>query len=411
TLVVTTDKLSALSATTSAELAGVISDETGTGSIVLSVSPAFTGTPTLPTGTIGVTQTAGNNTTALATTAFVTAANATNANLTGDVTSVGNATTLSNTSVIANTYGSATTVPVFSVDAKGRVTGVTNTTITGTSPVGSALTSSNILVGNASNAAAAVAMSGDITISSTGVTSIGNDKVVTADILNSNVTYAKIQNVSGTNMVLGRTSAGAGVVEEIATTGSGNVVRATSPVLISPSLGTPTALVGTNITGTATAFTASNVTTNANLTGMVTSVGNTTSLGSFTSANLLAAVTDETGTGVVVFSNSPTFTGAPLAPTPTTGDNSSKIATTAFVTAAASLVREVADEFTATDSQTSFTLTQTPSTNSKVKMYINGIRISNSAYTVNENILTYNPTNNGAYALSAGDRVQMDFYR
>ena len=37
-------------------------------------SPTFTGTPTLPTGTIAVTQTAGNNTTAVATTAFVTAA-------------------------------------------------------------------------------------------------------------------------------------------------------------------------------------------------------------------------------------------------------------------------------------------------------------------------------------------------
>ncbi|WP_218026536.1 hypothetical protein, partial [Flavobacterium flevense] len=57
-------------------------------------SPTFTGTPSLPTGTIGVTQTAGNNTTALATTAFVTSANATNANLTGMVTSVGNATTV-----------------------------------------------------------------------------------------------------------------------------------------------------------------------------------------------------------------------------------------------------------------------------------------------------------------------------
>jgi len=37
-------------------------------------SPTFTGTVTLPTGTVGVTQTAGNSTTALATTAFVTAA-------------------------------------------------------------------------------------------------------------------------------------------------------------------------------------------------------------------------------------------------------------------------------------------------------------------------------------------------
>ena len=37
-------------------------------------SPTFTGTPTLPTGTIATTQSPGNNTTALATTAFVTAA-------------------------------------------------------------------------------------------------------------------------------------------------------------------------------------------------------------------------------------------------------------------------------------------------------------------------------------------------
>jgi hypothetical protein len=36
-------------------------------------SPTFTGTPTLPTGTVGVTQAAANNTTALATTAFVKA--------------------------------------------------------------------------------------------------------------------------------------------------------------------------------------------------------------------------------------------------------------------------------------------------------------------------------------------------
>ncbi|WNH09174.1 beta strand repeat-containing protein [Thalassobellus suaedae] len=57
-------------------------------------SPTFTGTPTLPTGTIGVTQTAGDNTTALATTAYVDNSNTTNANLTGMVTSVGNATTV-----------------------------------------------------------------------------------------------------------------------------------------------------------------------------------------------------------------------------------------------------------------------------------------------------------------------------
>ena len=48
TLVVTTDKLSALAATSSSELAGVISDETGTGFLVFGTSPSIT-TATLTT--------------------------------------------------------------------------------------------------------------------------------------------------------------------------------------------------------------------------------------------------------------------------------------------------------------------------------------------------------------------------
>jgi hypothetical protein len=73
-------------------------------------------------------------------------------------------------------------------------------------------------------------------------------------------------------------------------------------------------------------------------------------------------------------------------------------------------VREVANEFTATTNQTSFTLTQTPSANSRVKMYINGIRISNTAYSVSGTTLTYNPANNGNNSLSSGDRIQFDYY-
>jgi len=64
---------------------------------------------------------------------------------------------------------------------------------------------------------------------------------------------------------------------------------------------------GTSLTGTASGLTAGNVTTNANLTGAITSVGNATSLGSFTSANLAGALTDETGTGSAVFATSPTL--------------------------------------------------------------------------------------------------------
>ena len=55
-----------------------------------------------------------------------------------------------------------------------------------------ALDDANILVGNGSNVATKVAVTGDVTISNAGVTAIGNDKVVTAMILDANVTPAKL---------------------------------------------------------------------------------------------------------------------------------------------------------------------------------------------------------------------------
>lgn len=66
----------------------------------------------------------------------------------------------------------------------------------------------------------------------------------------------------------------------------------TSPVLTSPALGTPSSGVATNLTGTASNLTAGRVTTNANMTGHIVSLGNATTLGSFTVAELNAAVSD-----------------------------------------------------------------------------------------------------------------------
>ena len=68
---------------------------------------------------------------------------------------------------------------------------------------------------------------GDITVSGSGATwTINANAVVTADIAGSAVTYEKIQNVSATDRLLGRSTAGAGLVEEIVCTAFGRSVIA-----------------------------------------------------------------------------------------------------------------------------------------------------------------------------------------
>jgi hypothetical protein len=66
-------------------------------------------------------------------------------------------------------------------------------------------TASSLTVGTANAVSTGAVKSGGL----------DTDSVITVKIANSNVTYAKIQNVSNTSRVLGRISAGAGVVEEL----------------------------------------------------------------------------------------------------------------------------------------------------------------------------------------------------
>jgi len=91
-------------------------------------------------------------------------------------------------------------------------------------------------------------------------------------------------------------------------TGTGSNVLNNSPTLITPALGTPASGVATNLTGTASGLTAGTVTTNANLTGPITSVGNATTI-----------------------TSSVTLPGAPTTTTASAGDSSTNIATTGFL--------------------------------------------------------------------------------
>jgi hypothetical protein len=160
-------------------------------------------------------------------------------------------------------------------------------------------------------------------------------------------------------------------------TGSGALVFATSPTLTTPALGTPSALVGTNITGTAAGLTAGNVTTNANLTGAITSVGNTTSLGSFSSANLAAALTDETGSGAAVFATSPTLVSPTLGAATATSING--VTVTGTSTPALSVTGTTAVSGTNTGDQTTITGNAGTATTLETARNINGVSFNGSA--------------------------------
>ena len=166
--------------------------------------------------------------------------------LTGDVIGSGYSSfpiDLSATGVTAGTYGSTTQTPILTVDAKGRISSVSNTTISGVSTIGSVLESAKIIVGGSNNLATKVNMSGDITINNLGETTIGNNKIITSKILDKAITFTKVQDMSATDKLLGRFSTGAGSIEEISTIGSGYVVRESSPSFSgTPTVPTPIAI-------------------------------------------------------------------------------------------------------------------------------------------------------------------------
>ena len=93
-------------------------------------------------------------------------------------------------------------------------------------------------------------------------------------------------------------------------TGTGALVFATSPTLVTPALGTPSSVVLTNGTG---------LPISTGVSGLGTGVA--TFLATPSSANLRSALTDETGTGAAVFATSPTLV------TPNIGTPSAGVAT------------------------------------------------------------------------------------
>jgi hypothetical protein len=186
---------------------------------------------------------------------------------TGDVTYTsgsfdgsGNVTgsaTLTNTTVTAASYGSSTAIPTFTVDSKGRLTAASTASI---------IADAGTLSGTTLKS----------TVVSSSLTSVGT---ITSGVW-SGTTIAVANGGTGTTT----------------STGTGSLVLSNSPTLVTPNLGTPSSVTLTNGTG---------LPISTGVSGLGTGVA--TYLATPSSANLATAMTDETGTGALVFANTPTL--------------------------------------------------------------------------------------------------------
>lgn len=242
-----------LATPSSANLATAMTDETGTGANV------FANTPTLVTPVLGsATATTINKVTLTqpASSAVLTIPDG--VTLTGPASS-GTAMTLGNTETVTGvkTFGSAGAVGRLKL--AGTTSGTTILDATATA-------------------------SGTLTLPAATDTLVG--KATTDAFTNKTFNTAATGNVFQIN--------GTGITT---TTGSGSVVLSTNASLTTPALGTPSS-------GTLTSCTGLPISTGVS--GLAANVA--TFLGTPSSANLISAVTDETGTGALVFGTTPTFT-------------------------------------------------------------------------------------------------------
>ena len=224
--------------------------------------------------------------------------------------------TLATSGVSATTYGGTTQIPVLTVDTFGRITSAANVTLTsGVSSVngrsgavtGLAETANSLSQFASTTSAQLATLISDETGS--GALVFGTSPVLTTPNIGT-PSYAVLTSATGLPISTGVSGLGAGIATFLATPSSSNLAAAVSnesgsnvlvfsdsPTLITPNLGTPSVITLTNGTGLPISTGVSGLGT-----GIATFLASTP-----TSANLATLVTDETGTGSLVFATTPTL--------------------------------------------------------------------------------------------------------